>query len=426
MQSGLSSPTCNDLNNCRKLTDILWSCLTTLFACTWLSMHPNIPFPSDSWHLQSKSFYSIRSFVRYKVPFFLMVLLVPEWVLSLAVQQWLATNRIIIKGGGERWTRTHAFFVIMGGFYAYRRERDWRPRGSEQPCYPLSADTMLKLVRQGKVALPSEEDIEDRNKSDWLAKLLVLLQTTWFVAQCVARKREGLPLTELEIVTLAYTVVNFGTCLAWWSKPRNVNRPIAVVSLRGGVPQQKERREKEGDMVMTDTPWWDKAARLLLPGFDSDVDVESLRAVPIFYSGKLDWAQTKQATKNWALFNIATLLAGMLFAGIHLIAWSDSFPSPMEQLLWRIASVMMISVPVLLCLSTVVVLVRTEYFSEDKLGLSWLADAIASGLFLLCFPAAFVYVWARLVTLYLAFNTLSSLPEEAFRTVSWTKLFPHV
>ncbi|CAG8731266.1 4690_t:CDS:2, partial [Acaulospora colombiana] len=213
---------------------------------------------------------------------------------------------------GERWTPMQAFFVIMGGFYAYKREPGRRP-GSEQPCYPLSGDTMLKLVRQGKVALPSEEEIDDRNKSDWFAKLLVLFQTTWFVAQCIARKKEGLPLTELEIVTLAYTVVNFGTSLAWWSKPRNVNRPIAIVSLRSAIAQKRETN-RESDIVDEDPPSWDRAARLLLPGFDSDVDVESLRAVPIFYSGKLDWAQTKQATKSWALFNIATLLAANLVA----------------------------------------------------------------------------------------------------------------
>lgn len=28
----------------RSLWDILWTCLATTFACTWVSVHPNIPF----------------------------------------------------------------------------------------------------------------------------------------------------------------------------------------------------------------------------------------------------------------------------------------------------------------------------------------------------------------------------------------------
>ncbi|TDL14486.1 hypothetical protein BD410DRAFT_845985 [Rickenella mellea] len=39
---------CDDLNNCRTKYDIVWSCLTTMFACTWVAIHPNIPAPYES------------------------------------------------------------------------------------------------------------------------------------------------------------------------------------------------------------------------------------------------------------------------------------------------------------------------------------------------------------------------------------------
>jgi hypothetical protein len=39
---------CADINNCRKLFDIIWGCLATIFACTWLSVHPNVPPPDQS------------------------------------------------------------------------------------------------------------------------------------------------------------------------------------------------------------------------------------------------------------------------------------------------------------------------------------------------------------------------------------------
>ncbi|KAJ6565526.1 hypothetical protein DFH09DRAFT_875239, partial [Mycena vulgaris] len=44
-----SVDSCDDINNCRRLFDIVWGCLTTIFACTWVSVHPNVPPPNQSW-----------------------------------------------------------------------------------------------------------------------------------------------------------------------------------------------------------------------------------------------------------------------------------------------------------------------------------------------------------------------------------------
>lgn len=37
----------DECNGCTVL-DILWSCLATNFACTWVSVHPNVPFRGES------------------------------------------------------------------------------------------------------------------------------------------------------------------------------------------------------------------------------------------------------------------------------------------------------------------------------------------------------------------------------------------
>ena len=52
--------------------------------------------------------------------------------------------------------------------------------------------------------MPTEVEIKDKGKSDWFAKSLVLVQTSWFVMQRIARAIKYLPVTHLEIVTLAY------------------------------------------------------------------------------------------------------------------------------------------------------------------------------------------------------------------------------
>ena len=64
----------------------------------------------------------------------------------------------------------------------------------------LSPDKLRNLLREGEIAFPSirEDEIEDRSKADGLAKGIAVLQTTWFIAQCISRPAQGLIITEIE------------------------------------------------------------------------------------------------------------------------------------------------------------------------------------------------------------------------------------
>ncbi|KAF8652614.1 hypothetical protein AX16_004303 [Volvariella volvacea WC 439] len=79
-----------------------------------------------------------------------------------------------------------------------------------------------------KILLPtiSEEEIMDKAKGDLLTKVVVVMQTSWFMVQCIARHAQGLVITELELVTLAFAALNIVTYLLWWSKPLNAQYPI--------------------------------------------------------------------------------------------------------------------------------------------------------------------------------------------------------
>lgn len=74
----------------------------------------------------------------------------------------------------------------------------------------------------------TREDIVDRSKGDALAKGLVVIQTLWFTAQCIASLVQRLALTELEVVTLAYAVLNGITYFFWWDKPLDVQSPVVL------------------------------------------------------------------------------------------------------------------------------------------------------------------------------------------------------
>ena len=126
---------------------------------------------------------------------------------------------------------THGFFMIMGGFHLFQRSaketsNDRSILQDDQPLHPLQETDLRNCDGYESFILPTEEEIRDRGKSNWLAKSLVLLQTSWFVMQCIVRAIEHLPITHLEIVTLAYAAMNFVIYIFWWNKPLNVNRPI--------------------------------------------------------------------------------------------------------------------------------------------------------------------------------------------------------
>ncbi|KZP33483.1 hypothetical protein FIBSPDRAFT_679930, partial [Athelia psychrophila] len=60
---------------------------------------------------------------------------------------------------------------------------------------------------------------DDRSKRSWISKGLALIQTASFAIQCVARFAQRLPVTELELTALAYTMVTVLAYFIWWKKP---------------------------------------------------------------------------------------------------------------------------------------------------------------------------------------------------------------
>ena len=84
---------CNDLTHCRTIWNIVWSCLATIFSCTWVANHPNIPCP--------KKRNPVISFAEHRLPLFICALLVPEYVLAWAIRQYMVAREMVEKNPGE-------------------------------------------------------------------------------------------------------------------------------------------------------------------------------------------------------------------------------------------------------------------------------------------------------------------------------------
>lgn len=123
----------------------------------------------------------------------------------------------------QAWTLHHGFFATMGGFeIAVEEKYDWILSRGQRTLTEVGVKSFSRLEL---LPVINVESIKARSKADQLAKILVCFQAVWMVIQAVARKATGLPVTLLELNTLAHVgcaVVMYGL---WWYKPQNVEEP---------------------------------------------------------------------------------------------------------------------------------------------------------------------------------------------------------
>ena len=316
----------------------------------------------------------------------------------------------------------------MGGFHLFKHgsigtsiNEQFISQEDDIPIHPLAAGDLYRdgdgTIRPDKntirsdvdfssFTVPTEAEIKDKGKSDWLAKSLVLLQTSWFAMQCIARAIKHLPVTHLEIVTLAYAAMNFVIYIFWWNKPLNVDRPVRVFRKSdveepiSGARRLSLKANRDG---------FEKILNFIAGFQDDNVNLSREDRVPRF------WADS--AGKDVLIADLIMLWVGVCFGAIHCIAWLFSFPTRAELLIWRISSVAITAVPVYISLM-------------GPLGF-WLVNimdfGVADGIVAFTFfPAGILYILARIFILVLAFTSLRELPPGAFDTVHWTTFIPHV
>ena len=141
------------------------------------------------------------------------------------------------------WSRVHGFFAVMGGFV--------------DGTNLLSLEDIERLVRNKEIEYPiaTREEIQDKSKGDAVTKALVVLQTTWFLLQCAARGSQHLALTELELATAAFALVNIIIYAFWWDKPLDVQCHIVVRrrSIQDGAREASPEQNQEESQPVEDS-----------------------------------------------------------------------------------------------------------------------------------------------------------------------------
>ncbi|KAJ7704754.1 hypothetical protein B0H16DRAFT_1636932 [Mycena metata] len=369
-----STDICDDINNCRKLFDIVWG------------SHPNVPPPNQSWLV----------LFRHRLKMMLTGIVAPEIMVGLAARQFWGA-RILSKK--YNFTRTHGFFFCMGGFVS---SAGYPITTEEQLADPDLGPEFLKGIQN-----VDEEDIKDKSKGDALSKGVCTCARLWFTTQCLARVHQHLAVTELEVATLAFAVVNIFIWLLWWNKPLDVQRPVVV-----GPPKLPDtqpinpRQLSRWDRFFY--AFWGRSA-------DYDYDPLSSTSVPSF------WSSPMEINPLRGTVGIAAL-AGCMFGAIQCAAWKNDFPTTAEMWIWRAGSLVTTTSPAVVFLTLLVdYIIYGTTFEETALG-----DAISAINLIANVVSIPIYMMSRAVLIPLPFVALRSLPPSAFVDVNWSAYIPHI
>jgi hypothetical protein len=446
----------------RSIYGILWSCLSIIFACTWITVHPNMPAPGDSqWAV-----------LRRRVAIMGYFILAPEFVIVWAARQHFGARYLTKKYAKDHpgWTPVHSFFLIMGGFTLHKGRK------------PLRVLVAKDLEEAGKIEWPTitKEEIADRSKGDYLSKTIVLFQTTWFVGQCIARGAYGLTVTELEIVTLAFASLTGVIYYLWWDKPLDVRCSIPVHLLDGALRKIEgdiEKEETGSQIILSTISEQEKDENVAvnpnpLPTASIHVDISTpdpastrmqrFRAfrrdackkygtlfglgyvfiafplnrfldafvampdctilgdntlrVPTFYSPCND-DKHRQVIPTALAACVATI-----FGAIHCIAWSFPFATSQERLVWRISAVLVSGLPI----PTVLYSFPLKGFVAEQNKTTWQKLYVYSHSILIWVFIIPLYLIARIALLVLSLMALRALPPGAYVELNWVSFLPHI
>jgi len=123
---------------------------------------------------------------------------------------------------------THSFFAQMGGFVIDTNDLGEDQYIPESPRLHLTANGVAVLAELDHLRPISKDFILDKSKADHLAKALVLIQASWLIIQCIARAIQNLPLSLLELNTVAHVGCALIMYFVWWHKPFDVRNPVLL------------------------------------------------------------------------------------------------------------------------------------------------------------------------------------------------------
>jgi len=436
---------------------ILWSCLFTIFACTWTLHHLNVPEQRAGRDpgLRGDFKWGLKEFLN-KGKWMIITILAPEITIYFAGSRLVESkhDHISLKKYADDqkvpWTLTHSIFANMGGFVV----RGWKPPAGynkvhenrteavlgegndyqeESPpdsprdeeavvqSFPdppaatttpkdfsawtpevihLRADTLIFSQDTEMFKLPSitETEIDDRSKGDMFTKSIALFQIIWVCVDVITRAVRHLAVSQLEISVIAFSACAIMIYAIHWSCPKDVRAGICLHQYAGPIPQTV--RDK---LCTSSSSYFMEHGKLSERIFN-------------------DFFIKNKSRENYVI--LISLLGSTLYGAPHLLAWNFSFPTYWEGVAWKVCSVyctgaFWVVVPMPL-LASILDDVSKETDSDWKRNVLTVLDKVLA----LAFATGFVfYLLSRAFLLVEIFRTLCFLPPDAY-IATWTSNLP--
>jgi hypothetical protein len=131
----------------------------------------------------------------------------------------------------HKWTRTHSYFALMGGFTLDKSKMSINPFEDFRERSTITASKLCAIARATPDSIPdvSKRAILDKSKANGIGKLLLCLQAGWFGAQTVGRfATKDNPISLLELNVLLHALCCLFVLRVWWFKPLGIKEPDSV------------------------------------------------------------------------------------------------------------------------------------------------------------------------------------------------------
>ncbi|KAJ3507444.1 hypothetical protein NMY22_g16929 [Coprinellus aureogranulatus] len=454
----------------RSTFQIIWTCLTIVFASTWVCIHPHI-YGYDS---------TPRQRIGRRIRHFCNALLFPDHLVQRALEQWLGCRMLFedmqkranylgipldLASGKSLWTPVHAHFVQMGGVVfrnSYDSAKSCEPSSESLPTVEVdTSDTRSciseKTVGIGNTLVRRKGERENGQGPQESAGSETSTETAALKLPTTGDRDTK---STIDIITYKDFKQWDETDIRSFFELRLTDEQIEDRSKADGLAKAfviiqslwdvlflvEETDEHSGPTEETalNVNWisgWVNAVLYTVQSGDvgylahqqSDTcsEFKQIESASTLYPVNCLYSRTghtneEELYKEWGAWTYAAYsLAPAIFGALHSIGWYTSFPSATEQVLWRVSCVIPV-VNALLFMSFVLNAWLAESASRPRI-VRGICNVMSTGSFLAnFFISTPVNLAARFVFIVLPLLQLRNLPPLAHQTVPWSDFLPHV
>jgi hypothetical protein len=277
-------------------------------------------------------------------------------------------------------------------------------KGTHHDPFHLTTRAIHNLRRAGVLPkLPSitVDEINDENKCDAFTRAISVIQIAWISVQVVARSARRLAVSQLEVAVLAFSACAIIIYALNWKKPKGLSVPYTLFSFLGAIPS-KVVRCTIGGRDGTDKLFDESILLVLFDYVGPPGPPETLsRRAP-------NDSSIAQDPHKYALYDVFGLFIGTtLFGGLHAAAWNFTFPTRIEQIIWRASSV---NCTIYMFAWALSIFIFPDDNNPRRLTIRFIS---------------ILYVLARLFLIIEIFRTLCFLPPDAYMS-TWATNISHL